>query len=68
MTKIVLTTLLVLVSSAALAEKYPQANVRANAVLTCNTSSQAHYRGGYDYEANRRASYSACMHERGQAD
>jgi hypothetical protein len=70
MTKIVLTTLCVaFVSTVAVAEKYPQQSAaRADALSTCSASSQARYKGGYDYERNRRADYSACMFQRGFAD
>ena len=70
MTKIVLTTLcLAFVSTAAVAEKYPPyPTSRADALSTCNTSSQVRWRGGYDYESNRRADYSACMFQRGHVN
>jgi hypothetical protein len=73
--KIVLTALCVaFVSTAALAEKYPQGmqgGTRADALFACNNSSQMKYRTGgtvSDGESSRRADYSACMFSRGHAN
>jgi hypothetical protein len=70
MTKIVLATILVMVASAALAEKYPADLDRAGALRLCNASAAERWHRGTasDYESNRHADYSACMHRRGQVD
>jgi hypothetical protein len=75
MTKTLLTmTLLAFASTTAVAEKYPQATTRADALRACNVNSQVRWNnitgGGTpsDYERNRRTDYSACMFARGHVD